>query len=565
MLETGSERQRGNAAEAFLTTLKANGVDTIFGLPGSTEAPLLEALRADDSIRYVLTLQESATVAMADGYARASERVGFVGLHTSVGTMNGLSQMYNAQRDGSPIVVTAGHKDVRVLADDGFCALPELAALPRSFTKWSAQSLDAASVPHDVRRAIHVAMTPPHGVTYLSMPEDFLAGAAAVPDQTRAFAVRAGTGLSHRPDAGAVDAAALLMQRARRPVLVLGSAAAGSAAAARALADALELPVFAADRTQMSVLPYPVRDDRYLGMYGDEWALLEDADLVIAVGGRLFYPFTDDSRPKLPPHANVIHAHADPEQVGWTRSPDVGLSGTAGAVLADLHAAVTHLGGISADIRAERIGRMSELRRRRGVAQQRDRERADAAAAGTDLTSLAALSDALGEALPDDALVFDEAISSSRLLLRLTPFGDASRVFRTTGGSLGWGVPAAVGAKIARPDRRVIALVGDGSFHFTPQALWTAVQQKAPIVAVIVDNSGYLAVKRAIERHVGVDGDRRTHPGTMLGAIDHVAVARGYGADGVVAETAAQARDAILAAFAAERTTVVVVRVPEAR
>ncbi|HET9001332.1 MAG TPA: thiamine pyrophosphate-binding protein, partial [bacterium] len=159
-----------NAAEAFVATLRAAEVGMLFGLPGSTEAALLEALRADGRLRYVLALHESAAVAMADGYARASGRVGVVGLHTSVGTMNGMSQIFNAYHDRSPVVVTAGHKDRRVLAEDGFCALPELASLLRGFTKWSWQSLSAEAVASDLARALRVAVAPPPGPTYLAVP-----------------------------------------------------------------------------------------------------------------------------------------------------------------------------------------------------------------------------------------------------------------------------------------------------------------------------------------------------------------------------------------------------------
>ena len=125
-----------NAADGFVRALHDADVDTFFGLPGSTEAPLLEALRSDGGIRYVLGLHEGITVAMADGYARATGRVGVAGLHTTVGTMNGMSQVYNAARDGTPLVVTAGHKDRSVLAEDGFCALPDLPSLLRPFTKF---------------------------------------------------------------------------------------------------------------------------------------------------------------------------------------------------------------------------------------------------------------------------------------------------------------------------------------------------------------------------------------------------------------------------------------------
>jgi benzoylformate decarboxylase len=399
---------------------------------------------------------------------------------------------------------------------------------------------------------------------YLAIPEDVQAGPADA-DGARAFTARPTTALGRRPDRDAVAAAARLLAAAQRPILVLGPAAASFASEARALAGALELPVFAVDRTQLSTLPYPVRDPRYLGQYGEERRLIDDADCVLAVGGRVFFPFSSESTPRLPAQARLIHAHADPAQVGWTIAPDVGLTGVAGAVLADLRGAIEALGGLSADVRAARIARLSELRARYLEALERERARHDALAERAHAVSLARLAVDLGDVLPGDALVFDEAISSSRALLRLTPFPDGVRVHRTSGGSLGWGVPAAVGAKIAAPQRAVVAVVGDGSFHFTPQALWTAARENAPVVVIVLDNSGYLAVKLAIERHVGVKDDPRTHPGTALPSIDHVSVARGYGADARTIEDPAALRPAIEAALASPRSTVLVVPVPQVR
>jgi benzoylformate decarboxylase len=167
--------------------------------------------------------------------------------------------------------------------------------------------------------------------------------------------------------------------------------------------------------------------------------------------------------------------------------------------------------------------------------------------------------------LPPGALIFDEAISSSRALLRHTAFPEHSRVFRTNGGSLGWGLPAAVGAKIACPERAVVVVVGDGTFHFTPQALWTAARENAPIVAIVVDNSGYLAVKLSIERHLGVERDPHHHPGTDLPALDHAGVARGYGADAMRIDDPAQLPAALAGALRSARSTVIVVPVANAR
>jgi benzoylformate decarboxylase len=554
-------------AHAFIDTLKANGIDTIFGLPGSTEAPLLEALRGDTGMRYVLTLQETVTVAMADGYARAGNRVGVVGLHTAVGTMNGLSQVYNAARDNSPIVVTAGHKDTGVLAADGFCALPDLPSLARSFVKHSWQSLTSGAVGSDVRRAINVAKANPPGPTYLAIPEDIQAGPATnVPlAEQRAFTASAGAQLERRPDAAAVSAAVRMLLDARKPILVLGASTAAHAKAARALAEALELPVFAIERTQLSELPYPVSDPRYLGQYGEQRPLIADADCVCVVGARAFFPFSTESAAKLPDGAKLIHASADAAQIGWSIVPDIGLAGDAGAVLADLLAAVSATSGLPAQSRADRIAHLEDLRTQYRDANAKDRTRHGQLAKDANAVSLVDITDALGAVLPADSLVFDEAISSSRALLRHTAFKDGTRVFRTNGGSLGWGLPAAVGAKIACPDKAVVCVVGDGTFHFTPQALWTSARENAPVVTIVVDNSGYLAVKLAIERHLAVDMAPEVHPGTELPALDHVTVAQGYGAHAMRIDDPSKLQAAFAEALASNRSTVIVIPVANAR
>jgi benzoylformate decarboxylase len=481
--------------------------------------------------------------------------------------MNGLSQVYNAARDNSSIVVTAGHKDTGVLAGDGFCAGPDLPALARGFVKHAWQSLTPDAVGSDVRRAINVAAANPPGPTYLAIPEDIQAGAASPldPAQQSAFTATANAHLERRPDAGAVAAAVRMLLDARRPMLVLGSATAAHAGAARALAEALELPVFAIERTQLNELPYPVADPRYLGQYGEQRPLIADADVVAVIGARAFFPFSTESMATLPADAKLIHASSDAAQIGWSIVPDVGLAGDAAPVIADLLAATKAAGGLGAQARAERIARLEDLRTQYRAANAKDRARHDELAREAHAVSLVALTDALGATLPAGALVFDEAISSSRAVLRHTVFPDGSRVFRTNGGSLGWGLPAAVGAKIACPDRTVVCIVGDGTFHFTPQALWTSAQENAPVVTVIVDNSGYLAVKLSIERHLGVDKDTQHHPGTNLPALDHVTVAQGYGANAMRIDDPAQLQPALAAAMTSNRSTVIVVPVANAR
>lgn len=534
-----------NGAESFVAALDDAGVSTFFGLPGSTEAPLLEAIRASGALRYVLSLHEGATVSMADGYARAGKRPGVVGLHTTVGTLNGASQMYNAWRDKAPLVVTAGHKDRAVLAEDAFCSTPSLPEIVRQFTKWSWQSLDAAAIAGDFRRALQHAMTPPRGPAYLALPEDLLAAEVGDPEHLRFDAPAADYVASDRSISAAVE----LLCRATKPVLVAGSWAAGAVEELRAAADAFGLPLTTAEFTDLAALPYPLSDPRHLGLYREEKDLFEDCDLVLAVGARVFYAFSNATRPRLPEGARLVHVSEDASEISKSIVADVGLVGDVGLVLAALVRELEARGGLDPTIAAERRARLVVAR-----AQRVERVDGFLTEASDELPmSVERLSAELNGSLPAGVLLVDEAVRSSRRMLELLQPPLDSEILRTSGGSLGWGVPAAIGAKLACPDRPVVAVVGDGSLQFSIQSLWTAVAESAPVVVVVLDNGGYLAVKRAVENFLKVPRDDRLHPGTEFHGIDHVGLARAYGAEGVNVERASDLGDAVREGLATQR------------
>lgn len=547
-----------NGAEWFADVLTRAGVATVFGLPGSTEAALLEVLAARTDLRYVLGLHEGPVVSMADGYARVTGRPGVVGLHTSVGTLNGASQIYNAYRDRSPVVVTAGHKDRTVLSEDGFCAHPHLPEAVRPFTKWAHQTLSAAELGSDLWLALHHAMMPPTGPTYLAVPEDFLreqvpAGAPVPPIGNTALWAASGP----VPDDAVIAAAASAIAAARWPVVVVGSEGRGCVAELRALVDQLAAPLVGADFSDLADLPFPTADHRYLGLYGEDPAVLEGCDLVLVVGARVFYPFSAVRHPRLPAGARLVHLHPDASEIGRRVPTEVGV---AGAPAAALRALSRHLGSADPAAAAGRRGRLAELRTDRERSRQTERDAADSVPMPVDRVAAE-----LGAVLPADVIVVDEGVRSSTRLLRHLDFGDGQRLLRSSGGALGWGVPAAVGASVGRPDRPVLAVVGDGSYQFSVQAIWTAVQEQAPLVVVVLDNGGYLAVKRAIEGFLGVPQDPREHPGTRLPAIDHAGIARGYGATAVRAERQGEVAEAVQAAFDAGGVQVIVVTVAEVR
>ena len=246
----------------------------------------------------------------------------------------------------------------------------------------------------------------------------------------------------------------------------------------------------------------------------------------------------------------------DPSLVGKSVAADLGLVGDVGLTLEALSGELAARGGLDPGARSARSVRLAAL-----VEQRAPRVEAELDGAPEDVPlAIERLGAELNKVLPDGVVLVDEGVRSSRRLLRfLRPPQDAL-VLRTTGGSLGWGVPAAVGARLAAPSRPVVAVVGDGSLHFSVQAVWSAVTERSPVVVVVLDNGGYLAVKRAVEGFLGVARDDRVHPGTELPGIDHVAVARGYGANGVDVASAAELAEAVEDALGREETTVV--RVP---
>ncbi len=555
-------------ASAWVATLAAHGVRHLFGLPGSTEASLLDALRRDGRVRYVMALHESIAVAMADGYARASRRVGVASLHTSVGAMNGLSQVYNAWRDASPVVVTAGHKERVILAQDGFCAFADLPALFAACTKWTWQSLSSAAAAEDLRRALHVSAASPPGPVFLSIPEDMLgepvAQTPAAAGADGPIAPRSAGGEKfephgRRPDRAATLAAARLLLQAHRPVLLLGNDVSAASGEAKRLAEALALPVVIPDVTELSTLPFPAADPHYVGLYEQEPAVLEGCDVLAAIGCRVFFPFSGAHSPRLPPGAQLIHTHPDPRQVGWQIPPTVGMPADAGPALRDLADAAAVLGGLDPRRRDERRARVASLR---CAWEHRLRAEREARWRGVPI-SLPRLAAELGRVAPRGTLFVDEAVRSSPAMLNHLDLPPDAAWYHTSGGALGWGVPAAIGMRLAAGARPVVAIVGDGAFHFSAQSLWTAAREDAPVVVVVLDNGGYLAVRRAIERYLGTPVEPAAYPGVAIAELDHCAVARGYGAGAARIAHPDEIAPALKAAIASHRPEVVVVPVED--
>src|SRR5581483_3976957 len=437
-----------HVAARLMRMLKEAGVDYLFGNPGTTELPFLDALDGS-GIDYVVALQEATAVAAADGYAQASGRLGVVNLHVAPGVANGLSILHNAARARTPLLVTAGQQDTRLLLGEPILAA-DMVQLTEQLTKWSHEVRSASEAPAALRRAISLAQTPPTGPVFLSLPMDLMSEPVDDVDAGSTSTSVART----EPDGDAVARAAALLGAARAPVIVAGDgvARAGARAELRALAELVGAAVHGEPIHRRLSFPadHPLWRGGLFPAAASVRKSLERADCVLVVGASvftwLFHTPGSPFRPGLP----LIQLDDDGREIGRTYPVDCGIDADVRRGLAALHTAVAGRLGVAervaADARAAVIGRARREHAARLAAE------AEAAAARTPI-SPAFLMHTLASVLPPDAAVVDESASSLPHVLRHLPFGSAADFFGSKTGTLGWAMGAALGVQLACPGR----------------------------------------------------------------------------------------------------------------
>ena len=512
--------------QAFLEILKQEGVEFLFGNPGTTELPLMDGLARERQIRYILALQEAVVVAIADGYCQASGQLGVVNVHISPGLGNAMGMLYDAYKAGSPLLVTAGQHDQSMTLTEPVL-WSDLPPVARPYVKWAFEIRRLDELPRAVHRAAKVALAPPTGPVFLSLPVDVLnaEGGLELGEPTRV-----GPRLSAPREA--VERAADLLAEAKRPVLVAGDAVAQGNALAelQEVAELLGAPVYLEGMANRCAFPFthPLYRGAIPRLGPELRALLQEHDLLFSAGGDLFTLSLPSDVEPLPPGLTIIHLDVDPWEVGKNYPTKVAMVGEPKATLPDLAEALRRRfkGGRhpEAQLRLEQ-GRQ---KREKEIAQLRGRGQAESDR--VPMTPLA-LVHALAEALPPDAVVVDESISSGGGLRALLRCQDPQSFFGLRGGGIGWGLPAAVGVKLALPHRQVVALVGDGSAMYTNQALWTAARERLAVVFVILNNRSYRILKQRVHALKGFAAQDDVYVGMDLEnpLIDFVGLARVLG------------------------------------
>ncbi|MDL5160306.1 thiamine pyrophosphate-binding protein [Actinomycetospora termitidis] len=527
-------------AARTLELLRDEGVDRVFGNPGTTELPLLRELATTTDPSYVLALQEFSAVSAADGYARGTGRPAFVSVHAVPGVSNALIGMNNARRSRTPLVITAGQQDQRFLRDAPMLG-GDLVGLAAPACLTAEEVHTGADLLPLLRRAFARVRRQPSGPAFLSIPMNLLAADEDVPVPSRIPA----------PDAGpspAVEEAAAVLRSAERPAILAGDrvGATRSVAELTALAEALGATVYPqpqyeyvnADSEHPLTAPSP-------HFTGTEIAKALAGHDVLLVAGAAIRPHVWTPERPIPDGVRVVQLDDDPAEIGRSYDVEVGLAGSVGATLAALTAL---LPGREAD--RERGARIAETLLRERTT-WRDRARAGVDAGGP--LDPASAAQAVADAVAPGTVVVEEAPTTGPALRRALVQRDAGDYHNSSGnGGLGWGAGAAVGLALAHPDRPVVGFLGDGSAMFGVQGLWTAARLGAPVTYVVVDNGGYRAVSDALPP--GFEG-------TRLGGVDWAGLARSLGLHGTAVEHGSEIGPTLAAAQRSGEPSLVVVRI----
>jgi len=539
---------------AFLDLLRQEGVEIVFGNPGTTELPLMDAFAVEHDIRYILGLQEAALMAMADGYAQASGKLAVLNLHVAPGLGNAMGMLYDAQKAGSPILLTTGQQDMEYLVTEPVL-WADLPTLARPFVKWATEVHRVSDLPRLVHRAVKTALAPPTGPVFLSLPGDILKDEGEI---DMLAPTRVAPRL--RGDAAAIAAAAEILAQAKHPVIIAGDAVAQSHAHAELveLSELLGAPVFAEFVPSRATFPssHPLSRGQILRTQAGARQALEGHDVLFSVGGDLFTWSLPAKIEPLPPGLRLIHLDTDPWEIGKNYPAEAAILGDPKATLPELTAATRErMTAAARGAARERLTTATEA-----IRAEREALKAKARAlAGNVPVQPLALLHAIGEMLPSDAVVIEEALSSAPGIRSLIRSDDPQSYFGLRGGGIGWGLPAAIGAKIALPDRPVVGLIGDGSAMYTIQALWTAAHYRIPVVIVILNNMSYRILKQRLHAFRGHAEQVDTYVGMELvdPPVDFIGLARSLGVNAERATTVKEATDLVAKGLKSDTTLLI--------
>jgi len=533
--------------QVFMDTLVGEGVDFIFGNPGTTELPLIESLNDYPQIDYIMALHEAVAVTMADAYAQVSGNVAVANLHVGPGLGNGLGSLYNAWEGQTPLIVTAGQQDNRMRLREPLLG-HDLVAMAEPLVKWSVQVESADEMAHIMNRAFKIARETPPGPVFVSLPINVM-------DQRTENAAIEPSVLFGRTQADPDGLARVLdmLVSANNPTIIYGDKVARSGALDQlvTLAECIGAKVFG------EILPaqvsFPTQHPQFCGRVGQDHrqirAGLGETDLIVLMGGEFFEEIWFANESPFPSGAGVVQIDPSPANLARNFRVDCGLVGDPKLVLSALNVALE--------------AKLDDAYRRRAAARceqlkeaKRSEHEAQVARASADRDAqpipVATLMAELAQALPEDVAISGEPISAGVDMYRTLSYAKTGDYLAARGGGIGQGMPSAIGIKLATPDRPVLCLSGDGSSLYTNQALWSAAHHKIPVVFLILNNGAYRVLKLNMDRYraaVQLDDRGYQHLDLSEPRVDFVALAKSFGVQATRVEAVGDIQSAVNQAF----------------
>lgn len=489
--------------EAFFEVARSENAKYLFTNPGTTELPIFDELAEDAGIELIMCLQEGVAVGAADGYAQATGRPALINLHVTPGLANGLNGIFDAAWSRSPIVVTAGQQDTRHLVQEPMLA-GDLVGMVKQFCKYTYECRRPEEIGIAMRRAFKEAAEPPSGPTFVSIPWDVF-------DQDADFEIPGTSQLDYRATASAeaIAATARMLLDADRPLIVAGDGIARADAVAELVWVAELLGARVAGEPIHGRLNFPFDHPLYAGMIAPMnpgiRASLEQSDVAFIAAASAFSPFYPSSVMAVPPDVTLVQLDADPKEIARVYPVAMGMVGDPKSSLRALAEEIERIRTPEQAKRSE--ARITEAGEQKAAGQAALWGALEEKRSVDPMPPILAVAE-ITSALEPGTIVVDESITSTLGVRSTLKLSEPGTYFFTRGGGLGFGLPASIGVKLARPDRPVVAIVGDGTTLYTPQALWTMAHHQVPVVSVVLNNASYLILKSGL---AGMQGKAVKH------------------------------------------------------
>jgi len=477
-------------AQIIWDVLKDEEVEYIFGVPGSTETPLITSMGRAPEIKYILSAHESVSAGMADGYARTNGKLGVVMVHTAPGVANVVGNLYNAYRAGTPLLFIVGQQDATLENRDPRLDIdlqPMVSEISKGY--WKVNRIQ--DLPVILSRAIKEANTLPKGPVFVVVPGDIqreIGELDIIPAQSRRPAMNV------RPDAQAIKQAAMVLVEAKGPVILANHEVPDADAIPELvkLSETIGAAVFVMEEMRLT---FPTNHPLYYGyapcLCDAYRQICANADVVLALGKDVFTLFDYQPTPFINPETKLIHIDIDPSGLAKTYPTDISLVGNLKIALDEIIAGI--VSRISPERKEELAQRARELAATRSKMRSDEADKYNPHLDDVPISSWRAFKE-IAAVMPPDGAVILECPILMRYATKHFQFNERG-IYYNSAAYLGWGIPGALGTCLATQNRPVMAVVGDGSALFGIQALWTAARYDLPVVTVVLNNAGYGAIR----------------------------------------------------------------------